>query len=204
MQKMISLEPGKYYHLYTRGNNKETLFRHPDNYAYFLQLYRKYIVPYVDTFAYCLLPNHVHFLVQLKEEEAMKPQWLTEDTTKLVSIERQLAHLLNAYAKTINKRYNRLGRLFQHRFGRKEVTSDAYFTRLIYYIHFNPQHHGLLADFSDWPYSSYHSILSKSKTTLQREEVLAWFGGSDEYRQFHEENAADFTAITPLIEQDEQ
>ncbi|RDV12599.1 hypothetical protein DXT99_22815 [Pontibacter diazotrophicus] len=55
MQKITSLEPGKYYHLYTRGNNKETLFRHPDNYAYFLQLYRKYITPYVDTFAYCLI-----------------------------------------------------------------------------------------------------------------------------------------------------
>ena len=49
---MISLEPGKYYHLYTRGNNKEALFRHQDNYFYFLQLYRKYMAPYADTFAY--------------------------------------------------------------------------------------------------------------------------------------------------------
>ncbi|WP_345160877.1 hypothetical protein [Pontibacter saemangeumensis] len=38
MQKTISLEPGTYYHLYTRGNNKETLFRDPDNYVLFLQL----------------------------------------------------------------------------------------------------------------------------------------------------------------------
>ena len=203
MQKIISLEPNKYYHLYTRGNNKETLFRQQDNYAYFLQLFRKYVAPYADTFAYCLLPNHVHFLVRVKEEEALKPQWITEDATKLVNVQRQLAHLLNAYAKTINNRYDRVGRLFQHRFGRKEVTSEAYFTRLIYYIHFNPQYHSLIDDFSDWPYSSYHSILSKSKTALQREHVLAWFGGRDCYKAFHEENAADFTSISPLIDEDE-
>ncbi|GAB3525920.1 hypothetical protein GCM10027443_00530 [Pontibacter brevis] len=130
MQKTTSLEPGKYYHLYTRSNNKETLFRHPDNYAYFLQLYRKYIAPYADTFAYCLLPDRVHFLIRIKEEEALKPLTLSEDPTKLISVPRQLAHLLNAYAKTINNRYDRVGRLFQHRFGRKEVTSEAYFTRL--------------------------------------------------------------------------
>ena len=200
MQNTISLEPGKYYHLYTRGNNKETLFRHPDNYTYFLQLYRKYITPYADTFAYCLLPNHVHFLVRIKEEEALRPQWLMADTTRLVSVERQLGHLLNAYAKTINYRYDRIGRLFQHRFGRKEVNDEAYFTRLLFYIHFNPQHHGLLNGFSNWPYSSYHSILSKSKTALQREEVLAWFGGSEAYATFHEENATDFPSIVPFIE----
>mgnify|MGYP005756757093 CR=1 FL=1 len=176
MQKMIQLEPGKFYHLYTRGNNKETLFREPDNYHYFLQLYRKYVAPYADTFAYCLLPNHVHFLVRIKEEDALKLKWKVEDDTKLVSINRQLGHLLNAYAKAINLKYDRVGRLFQHRFGRKEVTSEAYFTRLIYYIHFNPQHHGLLNDFSEWPYSSYHSITSKSRTSLQREAVLSGLG----------------------------
>ena len=203
MQKTISLGAGSYYHLYTRGNNKETLFRKPDNYILFLQLYRRYIAPYADTFAYCLLPNHVHFLVRIKDEEALKPHWLTIDPAKLVSVERQLGHLLNAYARTINNRYDRTGRLFQHRFGRKVVTSEAYFTGLIYYIHFNPQHHGLLDDFRDWPHSSYHSILSESKTALQRDEVLEWFGGRTEYRKFHEENAADFTTMAPLIEDDE-
>jgi putative transposase len=203
MQKLSALESGKYYHIYTRGNNKETLFRQPDNYQLFLQLYRKYIMPYADTFAYCLLPNHVHFLIRIKCEDDLKPQSLSEDTTKIISVERQLAHLLNAYTKTINNRFERIGKLFQHRFGRKEVISEVYFTRLIYYIHFNPQHHGLIDDFSDWPYSSYHSILSKSKTALQREEVLKWFGDRNWYLKFHEENAADFSTITPLIEEDE-
>ncbi|TXK52000.1 hypothetical protein FVR03_02665 [Pontibacter qinzhouensis] len=203
MQKSVSLEPNKYYHIYTRGNNKETLFRHPDNYHFFLQLYKKYAASFVDTFAYCLLPNHVHFLVQVKQEEALKLQAVPENSAKLISVQRQLAHLLNAYANTINNRYDRAGRLFQHRFGRKEVTSEAYFTRLIYYIHFNPQHHGLISDFKAWPYSSYHSILSKSKTALQREEVLTWFGGREAYQQQHKEHANDFKTISPFLEQDE-
>ncbi|MFD2246822.1 hypothetical protein [Pontibacter ruber] len=203
MQRTISLEPGKYYHLYTRGNNKETLFRQHDNYHYFLQLYRKHVTPYTDTFAYCLLPNHVHFLVRIKEEDALRKKSIVDDSNTLVSVQRQLGHLLNAYAKTINNRYERVGRLFQHRFGRKEVTSEAYFTRLVYYIHFNPQHHSLIKDFRNWPYSSYHSILSNSKTVLQREEVLAWFGGRESYKQFHEGNAAGLESIAPIIEEDE-
>ncbi|MEJ8758355.1 hypothetical protein WG947_15180 [Pontibacter sp. H259] len=202
MQKLAALESGKYYHIYTRGNNTETLFKHLDNYHLFLQLYRKYLMPYADTFAYCLLPNHVHFLIRIKDEDALMRQG-GEDFMKRISVERQLAHLLNSYTKTINHRYERVGKLFQHRFGRKEVTSEAYFTRLIYYIHFNPQHHGLIDDFSDWPHSSYHSLLSKSKTALQREEVLEWFGSRDWYKKFHEENAADFASINPLIEDDE-
>ncbi|WP_114783869.1 transposase [Botryobacter ruber] len=68
MQKTIQLEPDKFYHLYTRGNNKETLCRNKDDYYLFLQLYRKYLTPFVHTYAYCLLPNHVHFLVQVKPE----------------------------------------------------------------------------------------------------------------------------------------
>ncbi|MEJ8804368.1 hypothetical protein [Pontibacter sp. H249] len=177
MRQKSLLEPNKFYHIYTRGNNKETLFKEQGNYNFFLQLYKKHVMAYADTFAYCLLPNHVHFLVRVKDEEALKPYWISEDEAKLVSIERQLGHLLNAYAKSINHRYNRIGRLFQHRFGRKEVTSDAYFTRLVFYIHFNPQHHGLINDFKSWPHSAYHSTLSEGRTALQREEVLEWFGG---------------------------
>ncbi|GGK88032.1 transposase [Rufibacter glacialis] len=204
MQKTVPLEAGKFYHVYTRGNNKETVFRIRENYHHFLQLYRKYMAPYVNTYAYCLLPNHVHFLIQVKEEEALLWKGAAVPTMgKLVSVSHQLSHLLNAYTKAFNTVNDRTGSLFQNRFGRKEVTSEAYFTRLVYYIHFNPQHHGLLDDFSDWPHSSYHSILSKKQTNLQREEVLQWFGGRNWFENFHTENAADFSPISSLIEEDD-
>ncbi|WP_242927911.1 transposase [Pontibacter vulgaris] len=203
MQQTVFLEPDKFYHVYTRGNNKESIFKDEANYFHFLQLFRKYISPYANTYAYCLLPNHIHFLIQVKPEAQIDLQ--KEDTTQIIrnKLQRQFSHLFNAYTKAINKRYNRTGSLFQERFRRKEITSELYFTRLIYYIHFNPQHHGLIDNFSDWPYSSYHSILSKSKTLLHRDDVLKWFSSRDWYRKFHEENAADFSSIAPLIEEDD-
>lgn len=66
MTQPIPLEFDRYYHIYNRGNNRENLFRKPDNYHYFLQLYTKHIHPITDTFAYCLLPNHFHLLVRIK------------------------------------------------------------------------------------------------------------------------------------------
>ncbi|MBA9079602.1 hypothetical protein [Rufibacter quisquiliarum] len=203
MQKSVPLEAGKFYHVYTRGNNKETVFISKENYNYFLQLYRKYLTPYVHTYAYCLLPNHFHLLVQVKEEEALR--WKSADgqmEEKLVNISQQFSHLLNAYTKAFNAVNKRVGSLFQNRFGRKEVTSEAYFTRLVYYLHFNPQHHGIVEDFQEWPYSSYYSLLSLKKTNLLREEVLQWFGGKDWFKSIHLENAADFNFITPLLEDD--
>lgn len=203
MQPSVKLEPEKYYHIYTRGNNKETIFKEPDNYYLFLQLFRKYIAPFADTFAYCLLPNHVHFLIRVKEAESFTICDAVTQKLFNINLQRQFSHLFNAYTKTINARYSRTGSLFQERFKRKKVTSELYFTKLIYYIHFNPQHHGLLNDFSDWPYSSYHSLLSKGKSLLQRDTVLEWFGGSEWYRRFHEDNAAEFKTIAPLIEEDD-
>jgi len=57
---------GQYYHIYNRGNNRENIFVEERNYRYFLKLYVKYIEPVADTYAYCLLRNHFHFLVRIK------------------------------------------------------------------------------------------------------------------------------------------
>ena len=67
MPNLPPLEAEQYYHIYNRGNNGETLFREERNYRYFLNLYAKYIEPVAETFAYCLLKNHFHFLVHVKD-----------------------------------------------------------------------------------------------------------------------------------------
>ena len=99
----------------------------------------------------------------------------------------QFSNLFNAYARAFNKAYNRTGALFQRPFGRIEVTSDAHSARLVTYIHHNPQKHGFVADFRDWPYSSYHTLLVTKSTRLKRDEVLAWFGGADSLAATHRE-----------------
>jgi putative transposase len=97
----------------------------------------------------------------------------------------QFSFLFNSYAQSINKANNRTGSLFEERFRRILVDSDAYFTELIYYIHFNPQRHGFVKDFRAYPHSSYHSHLSKAMTRLRRDEVWDWFGNRDEFEKFH-------------------
>lgn len=65
----IPLLPNTYYHLYSRGNNKQLIFYKAKNYPYFLFKLTTYLTDYVDVFAYCLLPNHFHLLVRIKPME---------------------------------------------------------------------------------------------------------------------------------------
>ncbi len=67
MTNPIPLEPGKFYHVYNRGNNRENIFNEEQNYAYFLKLYAFHIGPIADTFAYCLMRNHFHLSVRIKD-----------------------------------------------------------------------------------------------------------------------------------------
>lgn len=173
-----------FYHIYNRGNNRENIFIEPRNYAHFLKLYILYIEPIAETYAYCLLRNHFHFLVFIKDEENLLVSSKAGSTLKL-NPSQQFSKLFNAYAKSINQAYDRSGSLFQHPFGRVEIASDAHFTRLVTYIHQNPQKHHFEQDFRHWEYSSYNSILSGQPTRLRRDLVLEWFGGKERYKEAH-------------------
>ncbi|MBE2224897.1 MAG: hypothetical protein IAF02_25375 [Anaerolineae bacterium] len=59
--------------------------------------------------------------------------------------------------------------------------------RLVVYIHGNPIRAGLCSRFEDWPYSSNRAILSDQETAVQRDAVLRWFGGREDFIAFHEE-----------------
>ena len=184
MANPASLLPGKTYHVYSRGNNREDIFREARNYRHFMKLYAYHVAPVADTFAYCLLRNHFHLLVRIKREE-----------TRL-DPSRRFANLLNAYSKAFNRAYGRTGALFQRPFGRIEVDTDAYFHQLVIYVHRNPQRHGLIPDFREWPYSSYHALLSARATRLRRDETLAWFDGRESFVRMHgEDELADGVSI---------
>ena len=68
----MSLEPGQYYRIFNRGNNREKLFVEERNYRYFLELYAKHIMPVAETYAYCLLRNHFHILVRIQDQETLR------------------------------------------------------------------------------------------------------------------------------------
>lgn len=174
------LYPDTYYHIFNRGVNGEVLFREERNYRYFMRLYARYIDPIAETYAYCLPGNHFHFLLHTKPQEE-----LVAAGKARLPLSRYFNNFFIAYAMAINKAYGRTGPVFESPFERRIVDNDRYFTALVIYIHRNPQHHGLTADFRTWPYSSYHAHLSTQKTRLQREAVLQWFGGRDGFIASH-------------------
>ncbi|PTB92400.1 hypothetical protein C9994_14090 [Marivirga lumbricoides] len=185
--------PDILYHVYNHGNSTDNIFRSDENFRYFLMKYNQYITPIADTFAYCLMPNHFHFAIRIKEEQDLlqvykkkleaAPQGF-ENLAGLIS--RTFGNFLNAYAKAYNKKYGRRGSLFLDNIKRKKVEEESYFTQLIHYIHFNPVHHGFVKDLEDWKHSSYHAFLSKKATRLKRKAALDWFGGQTEFEKFHQ------------------
>lgn len=207
MSKPVPLQYGMYYHIFNRGNNRENVFFEQRNYRHFLRLYAKYVEPIADTYAYCLLPNHFHLLVRIKTVEEQEKTLGVNNQTPRVTTARvlkpsqQFSNLFNAYAKAINKAYGRTGSLFENPLGRIAVTSDSYFSQLVVYIHRNPQKHGLVDDFSTWPYSSYPAVLSTKPTRLKREQVLEWFDGSEGLVASHQQEVGE-DEITPLIMED--
>jgi len=192
MSKAVPLQYGKYYHIFNRGNNRENIFVEERNYRYFLELYAKHVMPIADTYAYCLLRNHFHFLVRIKTVEEQDLSGLLRKPSQ------HFSNLFNAYAKAFNKAYHRTGALFQRPFGRIEVASDTYFVYLVIYIHQNPQKHGFVEDFRTWPYSSYQALLSTKPTRLRRDDVLEWFQGLDHFEDVHRLEV-DERKIAPLI-----
>ena len=209
MTSPTPLEYGQYYHIYNRGNNGQDLFFEERNYPYFLKLYAHHILPVADTHAYCLLRNHFHLLVRIKTEEEQAQtqtlQTLRVSETLRVSRPRspsqQFGNLFNAYAKAINKAYDRTGSLFENPFGRIPVTSESYLVYLVTYIHQNPQKHGLATDFRAWSHSSYHAVVSQQPTNLERDEVLAWFQGPAAFEDAHRRMVSE-AQITPLAPDD--
>ncbi len=185
------LLPGKVYHIFNHAVGDELLFREEGNFSYFLEKYKHYISPVCRTFSYALLPNHFHFAVQIRSREELlallapkNSDPTEEDCAKYVM--QQFSNFCNAYAKAYNKRYRRRGALFIDYLRRKMVTDAVYFRQLIVYHHFNPVLHRFCKDLQDYPFSSYHDHIGQESTLLERDLVLARFGGIAAFMERHQ------------------
>jgi putative transposase len=211
---------GSFYHIYNRGNNKENIFFEERNYQHFLNLFDKYLSPYVDVYAYCLMPNHFHFLIRVKmvEQQTFEVSKTSEvlpvktlavssanipeayrGSKKLTPIEKAFKDFFISYAKGINKALGRTGSLFQSKFKKKEITDNAYFTGIIQYIHANPIKAGLCNAYTDYKYSSYSAIINSGDTKVRRQEVLDWFGNREVFIKVHEEKKLEMEKIEEFI-----
>jgi putative transposase len=177
-----------YYHIYNRSVDRKPMFQNDGNYHFFLQQYDYYLSDVLDTYAYCLLGNHFHLLVRVRDLTTFqKLSNLGERNTHDI-VSHQFRKFFQSYAMAFNKQQDRTGTLFQTPFKRALVDTDEYFTRLVYYIHANPQSHGLIDDFREWKWSSYDRILIEKPTKLKKQDVIDWFGGVNYYKKYHAEN----------------
>ena len=180
-----ALKPGTIYHIYNHANGFENLFVQEENYLYFLKKYTAHIPSVADTLAYCLMPNHIHLMVKIKQESQLPESLKLSGSPTSGKISKQFGNLFSAYAQSFNKQQQRMGSLFIPNFKRKAVTNDQYFAHLVHYIHLNPVKDGFVAHPAEWPHSSFMSLLSDRPSRLLRDEVLAFFGGREGFLAAH-------------------
>ena len=201
------LVPGNFYHIYNRGNNRENIFIQERNYSYFMELWWKHISPIAETWAFCLLRNHFHAAVYIKEQadltglttdfvnpnprvdEEESPSNLRGDLSGLKPKDpsKYFSNFFNAYTRGVNIATQRTGALFERPFKRIPIDNESYLMRLVVYIHQNPQKHGFVTDFRDWNFSSYHSIIGNAPTRLQKDKVLQLFGSHADFIRIPDE-----------------
>ena len=190
----VPLEENQFYHIYNRGNNGAPLFFEERNYHFFLKKLDEYLSDYSFIYAYCLLPNHFHLLLSVKDFETIAPdKKCIKKGSQLLTIPHQIISerfrcFFLSYSKAIKQQEKRTGSLFEKNHKRIKVESSQYLLSLVNYIHRNPETHQLTKDYKVYSYSSYQSILSNKPTKLRREEVLEWFGGREHYILYHEGN----------------
>lgn len=187
------MEAGVFYHIYNRGNNRQLIFFEEENYHYFMRRFSKHLLPYINLYAYCLMPNHFHFLIKFKGES----NDISEEQLEMISESFRIFFM--SYAKSINKKYKRTGSLFQRKFKSKPVLEESYFSTVVQYFHFNPVKAGLCKKPKDWKFSSYNSIISTKPTNLKRDEVLKWFGGVENFIKTHNDRMLDIEMIEALL-----
>lgn len=197
-----------FYHVYNRGVEKRNIFLDRDDHLAFFHLLktalsseqgatlprnrRKKFLNKIDLMAYCLMPNHYHLLLRQKTISG-----LTEF----------IRSISTSYSMYFNKKYRRVGSLFQGIFKATDIRDESYLLWVSRYIHRNPP------DFQTYPYSSYHDYLGKRKTDWLNTTILLEFFESKRmnreknYQEFvdntKEEVPADFSLVALESENEE-
>ena len=156
MKRIITFEVDAFYHLFNRGVNRGLIFFEDENYLFFIRNLERCISPVMDIIAYCLMPTHYHLLTYVADIENISFSRERPDFPKQKhsSIIKAIQRFSISYTKAINKRYDRVGALFQGSYQVKLISGINHSRRIIPYIHENPVHAGLVNDAIDWKYSS--------------------------------------------------
>jgi REP element-mobilizing transposase RayT len=161
----MHFEPGSLYHIYNRGNNQQFIYHNRENYLYFLNKVHQYITPRCSILAWCLMPNHFHFLVHTDERSCtpvpkilIPSQHLTEG----------IRLLLSSYSKGINNQQQTTGNVFQQKTKAKCINEgeNQYDIIAFHYIHQNPKRAGLVIKMEEYEFSSFPDYLKMRNGAL--------------------------------------
>ncbi|MBW1920759.1 MAG: transposase [Deltaproteobacteria bacterium] len=154
---------GGFYHILTRGNNRQDIFFADTDEERFLGYLEKYAAVFkYKVHCYCLMPNHIHLLLETEE----------------ANLSKIMQRLLSAYTLYFNKKHNQTGHLFQGRFKSLVVEKDDYLIELSRYIHLNPVRANIVKKPEDYRWSSLGYYLGgRSNNFLWVEDILSPFGG---------------------------
>ncbi len=141
------------YHIITRGNQKQKVFKSDDDHIRYITILKKAKKKYkVSLYSYCLMPNHVHLLVE------------PESIANLSGF----MHWLNrGYTAYFNAKYQKVGHLWQGRFKSKPIVKSQYLINCAEYIEANPVRAKIVTDIAAYPWASYNErCLSANKDIL--------------------------------------
>lgn len=158
-----SYVPSSFYHIYNRGINRHDIFPADDDVYFLYSLFSRYLdpkdhqvdfdkIPFtkynenVEINSYCIMRNHFHLLV-----------WIGENTRDL---SKAMQSIWTSYTRYFNKKYDRLGPLFQDRYKASLITDDEHLSHIISYIHLNPSNH------LTYPHSSLRTFLDPNAPQL--------------------------------------
>lgn len=161
---------GGIYHIFNRGVAKNNIYIADKDYELYLwrlreqvlstplplpkkTSYRRKVFPpgCFRIFAYCLMPNHFHWLIQQLSD---------------TPVSELLLRVMTGYSKVFNIKYERVGSLFQDQFKAVKVENNEQLLWLSAYIHQNPKVAGIVEDLKDWPWSSYADYVGGRGGTL--------------------------------------
>jgi len=150
--RKVPLIENQYYHIYNRVIEGRKLFYEEQNYILYLKLLKE-----VDfssccrLCAYCLMPTHYHYLVQITDADVFP---------------KKMSYFLNRYLKSLSSAKDETGRYFKNRFQAKLIDNDEYLIMVCGYIHLNPIKANLVTSLAQWPYSNYLEFIGKRNGTL--------------------------------------
>jgi len=184
----------EYYHIYNRGGNKKDIFLEPNDYYYFISLFKRHLSdelisdssgrPFtkysdeVELVAFCLMPNHFHILCYLKEPNG---------------IIRLMRSVMTAYTMYFNKKYKCSGKLYEGVFLASRIDNDIYLWQVSRYIHLNPIDGG--EDYVNYDYSSmpYFAGVKKAswlhidKLVETDEDIREYLKFVSDYKTMHKD-----------------